>query len=69
LDGGDGMKNILKSVREEKGMTISELARKAGVTRQTIYNIESNQNAVVSSNVMESIAKALDVKAKNIFLF
>ena len=63
------MKNILKSVREEKGMTISELARKAGVTRQTIYNIESNQNAVVSSNVMESIAKALDVKAKNIFLF
>ena len=62
------MKNILKEAREEKGMTISELARKAGVTRQTIYNIETNPNAAVSSNVMESVASALDVKASSIFL-
>ena len=62
------MKNILKEIREEKGMTISELARKANVTRQTIYNIETNENASVSSPVMEAIASALNVKASRIFL-
>lgn len=62
------MKNVLQKVREEKGMTISELARTANVTRQTIYNIEANENAAVSSNVMEAIADALGVKASNIFL-
>lgn len=63
------MKNILKEVREKKGVTIAELARKADVSRQTIYNIETNENAGVSSTVMEAIAKALDVEAGKIFLF
>lgn len=62
------MQNKLREIREEKGMTVLELARKSGVTRQTIYNIESDVNASVSSKVMEAVAKALDVKVGKIFL-
>lgn len=62
------MQNKLKKVREDKGVSISELARKSGVSRQTIYNIETDENASVRSSTMESIARALGVKASIIFL-
>ena len=62
------MQNRLKQVRQEKGITIAELARNAKVTRQTIYNIEGDQNANVSSRVMSRIALAIGVKASDIFL-
>lgn len=62
------MKNVLKETREDKGMTISELAKRSGVSRQTIYNIETNPNAAVSSVVMEAVSDALGVKASKIFL-
>ena len=62
------MLNKLKEVREAKGFTVLELAQKSSVTRQTIYNIEKNANAVVSSSVMEALSKALDAKPSEIFL-
>ena len=62
------MQNRLKQVRQEKGITIAELARNAKVTRQTIYNIEGDPNANVSSRVMAQIALAIGVKASDIFL-
>lgn len=62
------MQNRLKQVRQEKGITIAELARNAKVTRQTIYNIEGDPNANVSSRVMSRIALAIGVKASDIFL-
>lgn len=62
------MRNKLKEVRESKEVSVLELSRKSNVTRQTIYNIEKNENAAVSSDVMEALSKALDVKASDIFL-
>lgn len=62
------MLNKLKEVREAKGFTVLELAQKSAVTRQTIYNIEKNANAVVSSSVMEALSKALGTKTSDIFL-
>ena len=62
------MENRLRQIRLEKGMTISELARRAKVTRQTIYNIEGDPNAGVSYRVMARIALAMGVKASDIFL-
>lgn len=62
------MQNKLKEVRESRGISVLELSRKSAVTRQTIYNIEKNENAAVSSDVMEALSKALDVKASDIFL-
>lgn len=63
------MQNILKEIREKKGMSISELARKSGLTRQTIYNIEADSERVVDSKTMEAISEALGVKVAKIFLF
>lgn len=62
------MQNRLKQVREDKGVSISELARKSGVSRQTIYNIEMDENASVRSSTMESLAQALEEKPRTIFL-
>lgn len=63
------MTNILKEIREKKGVSISELARKSGLARQTIYNIEGDPNRVVDSKTMEDVANALGVKVSRIFLF
>ena len=63
------MTNILKEIREKKGVSVSELARKSGLTRQTIYNIEGDPNRVVDSKTMEDVANALGVKVSKIFLF
>lgn len=62
------MTNILKEIREKKGVSISELARKSGLSRQTIYNIEGDPERVLDSKTMESIANALGVKVSKIFL-
>ena len=63
------MTNILKEIRENKGVSVSELARKSGVTRQTIYNIENDPERVVDSKTMEAVAAGLGVKVSKIFLF
>lgn len=63
------MQNDLKKIRESKGMSISELARKAGLSRQTIYNIEGDQDRVIDSKTMEDLAAALDEEVSKIFLF
>ena len=33
----------IKEVREEKKMSVAELAEKAGLSRQQIYNLESDR--------------------------
>jgi len=63
------MQNVLQEIREKKGLTVTELARKSGLTRQTIYNIESDPERVVDSKTMEAISNALGVKVSKIFLF
>lgn len=63
------MQNDLKKIREAKGMSISELARRSGLSRQTIYNIEGDPDRVIDSKTMEDLATALGVKVSKIFLF
>ena len=62
------MTNKLKQIREERGMPISELSRRSGLCRQTIYNIEGNPNRNLDAKTMEAIAAALGVKVSVIFL-
>lgn len=59
----------LKQVRELKGMTQEELADKANISRQTIVNLESGGVVTTSTKTMLKIAKALNVKVTDIFLF
>lgn len=63
------MKNILKEVREEKGMSQDELAKKSGVARTVISYIETGKEVNVKLNTLTSIAGALDKKVGEIFLF
>ncbi|TDL31818.1 XRE family transcriptional regulator [Jeotgalibacillus sp. S-D1] len=52
--------NIIK-LRKEKGLTLSELAEKAGVSKSYLSNIERNLKQNPSIQVMEKIAWVLRV--------
>ncbi|MNO54447.1 hypothetical protein D3C76_449210 [compost metagenome] len=60
------LNNKLKEVRKQRGMSVSELARRSKTSRQTIYNIE-DKNAVPNGLLMISICEALDKAPKEIF--
>jgi len=61
------MENRLKEIRKAVGMSISELARKADTTRQTIHNIENGSIKNVSGLLMFRIADALERSERDIF--
>lgn len=60
------MKILVLEVRQNKNMTLVELAQKAGIGKTTINNIE---NGKVSPTLkeMEALAKALDVQIRDLF--
>ena len=53
-------KNIVK-IRKEKGLTLSQLAEKADVSKSYLSNIERHIKQNPSIQVMEKIATVLDV--------
>ena len=57
----------LKAVRLEKGVTIAELARRSGLTRQTIYKIEGGCSDV-NTRTLKALADALGVKITDFFV-
>ncbi len=61
------MKNRLRALREQTGVTQEELSRKSGVSRPTISAIESNQEYVTTNITLEKIARAIDFKVSDIF--
>jgi Predicted transcriptional regulators len=61
------MKNRLRALREQIGITQEELSRKSGVSRPTISAIESNQEYITTNITLEKIARAIDFKVSDIF--
>ena len=61
------MKNNLKDTRKDVGMSISELARRANTSRQTIYAIEKGERENISGALMFAIADALKKDEREIF--
>ncbi len=61
------MKNKIKDLRKNKGMTQKELALKAGVCRTTLSRLENNIERVTSTKVLLKIANALDTTVEQIF--
>ena len=57
----------LQSIRTEKAMTVSELARLANVSRQTIYKIESGEGDV-STKTLKALADTLGVPVSAFFV-
>ena len=53
----------LKELRESRGWSQRELARRADITHATVNRIENGKVASLDLTVLEKLAKALDVDA------
>lgn len=60
--------NNLSEIRKAKGLTQKELAKKSGVSRVTIANIERGAVTNLKISTMLSLANALGVTVEEIFL-
>ena len=61
------MKNRLRVIWEEKGISQEELSEKSGVSRTTISELETEKKEVTTNITLEKIANALGEKVSNIF--
>lgn len=60
------MNNIVKEIRTERGMSVSELARRSGLSRTAIFNIENGISNPLATT-MHAISLALDKEVSEIF--
>lgn len=60
------MNNKLREIREERGMSVSELSRRSGISRQSITKIELHDSEP-SGLTMLLIAEVLDKDPREIF--
>ena len=63
------IKNRLKELRTERGMSQEELVKLTGISRTTISKIENNENDVnVNTRTIAKLAEVFGVKPSEIFL-
>lgn len=62
------MINNLKSIRESKGISITELSMKSGISRTTIYKLE-DQKTNPSLETIIKISSGVNEKPEKIFNF
>ena len=55
------LSQIIKKLREEKGLSQEKLARLADVSNNTIVNIEAGKQNNPTIETLKSIAKALEI--------
>lgn len=49
-------------------MTVTDLAKASGVTRQTIYRLEGETDNTANSKTLKALADALEVKISDFFV-
>lgn len=59
--------NRLREIREGKGMTVSELSKASGITRQTIYRLEEEKEDTANSKTLKALASSLGVSVMDFF--
>lgn len=57
----------IKELRAKAGLTLDELAAKAGVSRTTIYFLEKDDAHVAMTKTLLALAKALGVTINDLF--
>lgn len=62
------IKNRLKELRIERGISQEELAEKSGISRTTLSKIENNEEVNVNTRTIAKIADAFNVMPSEIFL-
>lgn len=65
--GGAKLKYRLREIRESKGITQEELANKSGITRTTIWKLETGDDEVSTTKTLLSLAKALECSISDFF--
>ena len=69
MKGGERViKNKLKEIRTERGISQEELVKLTGISRTTISKIENNEEANVNTRTMAKLAEVFGVKPSEIFL-
>lgn len=58
----------LRALREKAGMSQDELSLKSGVSRTTIWALESGQEKVTTTKTLSKLANALNVQISDILL-
>ena len=66
--GGDKMGYRVEEFRKRRGMTQEQLAEKSGISRQTINDIETDNEKTVKSSTLLKLAKALETTVQDLFL-
>lgn len=61
------MKNNMRKIRKERGMTIEELAEIAKVSAVYIYHLENGTRDNPSYGVMRDIARGLETTIEAVF--
>lgn len=61
------MANRLKEMRYMRMLSMSELARRSGVSRATIWAIETKPDKAVTDKTMAALSKALEMPVQNVF--
>lgn len=62
-----GIGKNLKSLAKEKNMTLKEIAKKAGVSVNTLYTITDRDPESIRSSTLEKISEALDIEPYKLF--
>lgn len=58
--------NNIQQIRKRKGLTLSECAERANISKSYLSNIERNLNKNPSIQIMEKIANVLDVDLRTL---
>ena len=62
------MKNRLKELRDQHGMSQEKLAELSGISRATLSKIENNEEVNVNTRTIAKLADVFGVKPSEIFL-
>ena len=62
------IKNRLKELREERGISQEKLSEMSGLSRTTLSKIENNEEVSVNTRTIAKLADVFDVKPSDIFL-
>lgn len=62
------MENRIKEIRKEKGLKQEELAKKSGVARTVISQLENGSRQVITTDTMVKLSKGLETPIESIFM-
>ena len=62
------IKNRLKELRTERGISQEKLAEMSNISRATLSKIENNEETSVNTRTIAKLAEVFNVKPSDIFL-